>query len=502
MNVERLRSSRLLCALLIAFYLTSSSLAASAYGSGGSHSGNGTAPGQDASPPISTVAVNQSSAYPLGVAADRSGNVWFAEDNLDALAVYSPSNATMKTFPIPTPHHLAWIWFMIFDGNGSLWFSDASQQLLWRFDPATGAFANYTAGTAYPMVLHYDQQRNRMWFTSLTTSQVGYFDIAGESAVLDRVVNLSSSVTGSGVAGITVDSAGNAYVAEALQAKIVELDGNTLSIIRTWELTPGSQPVGLALDPARGRLWFTDHASSFFGYVELDSAGFVEYPTSLLFTGGEYAFTLPYWITVSSSGDVWFNEHIANRIGRFDPATLQLTEFNIPTNSSSPLMISVDDRTGQVWFTEFAGNALGEVDENSTLGVSVSDSIAAGTAAPTISFTSTPNPAPAAPPTVSITGESTGEPGPAFGATASAQESAFLVSVTANRAGPGNYTAAVCYQYAYVNQCGYLMLVVPPPGSSLPLLYSVYAATGVGVVVLVLALLRETRSARRRPRTA
>ena len=496
MKLDRRGRPALLCLAIAALYVASPLAATSDSGSGAPPAAAGVAAGAGTGSPVTTVPINATTAYPLGVTTDASGNVWFAEDNLDSLAEFFPSNGTSLTFAIPTPHHLMWVWYMVFDAGGNLWFSDESQQLLWRFDPASGTFANYTAGTAYPMVLHYDRARGRMWFTSLKTGQVGYFSLSGGKAVLGAVANLSAPIPGSGVSGIAVDTAGNVYVAESFQAKIVELAGDTLSVMRTWSLPAGSQPVGLALDPGRGRLWFTDHGSSFFGYVGLNSSAVVEFPTSLYVAGGGYSVSLPYWILVSSAGDVWFNEHFANRIARFDPATSQLTEFEIPTNNSSPLMLSADDQRGEVWFTEFAGNALGVVDENSTLGASVNTSVSRGTAGPSLSLTSTSSPVAASLPTVSATAQITGAPQPGFEVTVTPQGGGDEVSLTAYRAGPGNYTAAVCYRYEYFSQCGYLAVTVPPAASVLSLLYAVYAAVGLAVVVLALVLLRGSRKDR------
>ena len=451
-------------------------------------------------PPVSTFSIPEPTAYPLGIATDGAGHVWFAEDNTDAIVELVRSSSIFETFNIPTQHHLAWIWFMVFDGDGNLWFADESQQLIWRFNPATGTFANFTAGSAYPFALHFDTVRSRMWFTSLKTGQVGYFVIRGGEAKLGPLANLSAPIPGTGVSGIEVDPSGNAYVAESFQAKIVELNGSTLSEVREWRLPTGTQPVGLALDAARGRLWFTNHASSFFGYVGLGSGGYVEYSTSLVFSGGSYEVSLPYWIDVSSSGYVWFNEHIANRIARFDPGLVQLTEFDIPTGNSSPLMLALDDERGAVWFTEFAGNAVGMVQENSSLDQKVQVSVQTVDLNPSSSFTAAPEPiAPA--PSVGLTAVSTGAPEPDFAVSTKASDGAYQVGITTHQAKPGNYTGSVCFLYPRTNQCGYLMVIVAQPGSTLSLLYAVYAAAGAGVAILVLALLRESKRERERRRT-
>lgn len=441
-------------------------------------------------------------AYPLGVTTDRAGNVWFAEDNADSLAELNQSGSAVRTFSIPTPRHLAWIWFMVFDESGNLWFADESQQLVWRFNPATGAFANFTAGDSFPLALNYDGERSRLWFTSLKTGQVGYFDLTGGEATLEKVVSLAAPLPGPGVSGIAVDPGGDAYVAESFQGRIVELNGTTLSVVRDWVLPPGSQPVGLALDANRGRLWFTDHASSFFGFVDLKTSSHTEYSTSLLLTEGNYEVTLPYWIDVSASGDVWFNEHIANRIARFDPVRLQLTEFDIPTNDSSPLMLAVDDQRGSVWFTEFAGNAVGRILQNSSLAQTVQTSAGAAVLAPSALLTATSEPPAGSAPAFSVTTGATGSPAPGFHVSVQTEGSSYQIQVTAGSADPGNYTGAVCFNLTGGSQCGYVYLTVPGASSDAPLLYAVYVGLGVGVGLLVLAVVRELRRERGRLRTA
>ena len=484
------------CVLLAVLYLAAPSIAGSVHSAGGGGAGQEAA--KTTGPLVTTYPINQSSAYPVGVTTDAAGHVWFAEDNINSIGELFPSNSTVKTYPVPTNHHLAWVWYMFFDKNGVLWFSDETQRLIWSFDPATDAFANYTAGTAYPMVLHYVPEEDRIWFTSLTTDQLGYFGIQGEKAVLERVTNITAPTPGAGLSGIAVDSAGDVFVSETFVAKIVELNGSSLSVVRTWYLPKDSQPVGLALDQARGVLWFTNHATSFFGYVDLNSSSYKEYPTSLIFLGGAYTVSLPYWVFLSSSGYVWFNEHVGNRIARFDPSDSQLTEFDIPTNSSSPLMVSLDDSRGLIWFTEFSGNAVGVIDQNSSLGDGVGLSVSSATVDPTATFSSVATPGSGSAPVVSATAVRTGVPQPGFDVSTTSSGGSYDVKLSVDQATPGNYTAAVCFRYAYDNQCGYLQVAVPAPGWTLEFLYSIYGAAGLGFAVLAALVVREMRGDRRR----
>lgn len=447
--------------------------------------------------PVTSFNLTKALAYPIGITTDRAGNVWFTEDNFDAIVEYIPTNGTFRTFNIPTTQHLAWIWFLVFDNSGNLWFSDDSQSLLWRLNPSTGKFANFTAGGAYPLALAYDSARNRVWFSSLKTNQVGYFELSGGDARLGQTRNFTAPAPGTGVAGVVVGPSGNIFVAESFQAKIIELNSTTFETIRTWNLPTGSEPVGLALDEARGRLWFTNHASSFFGYVDLNSAHYTEYPTSLLFQQGSYTVTLPYWIQLSSSGDVWFNEHFANKIARFDPNTSQLTEFEIPTNNSSPLRFFVDDPHGVVWFTEFEGNAVGMVAENSstTARVNVSSPFISFSSSGKVTVTASPQ---GASPEVSTNSSIAGNASPGFITSLHQSGGSYVVEYSANRATPGNYSSAICFSYPGYRQCGYVFLGVRGLEFGGLLLYGVYAGVGGGGILLALVLLRKFRRGDRR----
>lgn len=442
-------------------------------------------------PPLATYPLAQRTAYPLGITTDSRGNVWFAEDNIDQIAELIPANSTYRYFPIPTEQHLAWIWFLKFDNSGNLWFSDESQPLLWRLSQK-GGFANFSAGTAQPYALAYDPASSRIWFTSIRTNQVGYFAINGGDAVLGQVTTIAGNSPGPEPSGISLGPDGNVFVAETFDAKIAELAFTNLSVLGTWTLPVGAEPVGLAYDPLLGRVWFTNHATSFFGYVSLGSKGYVEYPTSLSTYGGSPIVTLPYWITVGPGGQVWFDEHFANRIARFDPATQQLTEFPIPQNDSSPLRIWLDSTTGELWFSEFAGNAIGVVPANSSVSQSVRIDPKELSLSPSGDLSAAPSPAPNSAPTFSSTSVVTGDPYLNFSVT---QGSNGSITISTKVADPGNYTLGICYQFSSTDQCGYATLVVEGSLPPVYFSYGLYAGlAGVAAIILVL-LYRE--SARR-----
>ncbi|MGH2639535.1 MAG: virginiamycin B lyase family protein [Rhabdochlamydiaceae bacterium] len=330
-----------------------------------------------ASHAIREIQLIQNDSEPLGIATDSLGNVWFAENNQSAIVEYFPSNQTFITFHIPT-NGPSMIWFMLFDDNGNLWFSNALQPFLWSFSPHSQRFANFSTGEQYidPYGLAFDNKTQRIWFTSIYTDQIGYFQISGNTASLARLINVTGSARTLaseprfGPSGIAIDSRGNIFASETFSGGIIEYSQDMQKFVDSWSLPAGSEPVGIALDNNRDRIWFSNHATSLIGYVDGQTGKVTEYATSLFSYLGENI-TLPYWVQLSENGSVWFDEHVSNKIARLDPATGQLTEFLVPTSQSAPLRFVIDNQRNVIWFTEFFGSKLGQLDANESCGCQV-----------------------------------------------------------------------------------------------------------------------------------
>ncbi|MFI5421634.1 MAG: hypothetical protein ACHQ1H_11760, partial [Nitrososphaerales archaeon] len=331
----------------------------------------------DANPsPIREVSVPQNSSNPLAITVDSVGNVWFAETNPPALVKYTLSSPSFSVFSIPTGKSCGLIWFLIADNSNNLWFSCAGEPLLWSFSTVSHEFSNFSTGNPLvePYSLALDPRTNEIWFTSIYTDQIGAFQISSDGAKLDRLVNVSgpagiAAPLGGpryGPSGLTFDSAGNIFITETFVAAIAEYSQNAQNLIRIWRLPAGSQPVGIAVNGTANQIWFTNHGSSLFGSVNETSGRVIEFSTSLFPTGAMFEDSLPYWIKLSSDGSVWVDEHVGNKIARYDISTNQLTEFFIPTTQSAPLRFAIDDSREKLWFTEFQGNNLGELFENQT----------------------------------------------------------------------------------------------------------------------------------------
>ena len=84
------------------------------------------------------------------------------------------------------------------------------------------------------------------------------------------------------------------------------------------------------------------------------------------------AYSLPYWIKIAPDGMLWFNEHIGNKLARFDPNDSSLVEYKIPSHNmlwggiANALQFAIG-KNNQVWFTEWTENKIAMLNSSEPL---------------------------------------------------------------------------------------------------------------------------------------
>lgn len=107
--------------------------------------------------------------------------------------------------------------------------------------------------------------------------------------------------------------------------------------------------------PHNGALrWFTD---TFIGVVLKVASFFPQENTPLALShhkwmnGGRQVFNWPYGIDVNPlNGDIWYGKLLADKIGRIDPTTLEVTEYDVPHVGPRRLRFGPD---GILWIPSF-----------------------------------------------------------------------------------------------------------------------------------------------------
>jgi streptogramin lyase len=125
------------------------------------------------------------------------------------------------------------------------------------------------------------------------------------------------------------------------------------------DLPSESASLDLALDGS-GNIWFTEGWADKIGRLNPSNGDVTEWP---LPSGRQ-----PFAIAVGPDGTIWFSEREGDRIGNLDPATNRITEYQLASNAH-PLDIAFD-ASGNLWFTTERANYLGRLSLGPILGPS------------------------------------------------------------------------------------------------------------------------------------
>ena len=150
-----------------------------------------------------------------------------------------------------------------------------------------------------------------------------------------------------------------------------------LNINRTTVLSPyvrefdvpmiDSGPAGITVDPS-GNVWFMEDSASKVGVFFPSNESFKEYPFTAPSQSQTQSANLSNIASLaisqiaydSHTGNLWFTWAASNSIGQFDPKTGQVKFYQVPTKAAGPfdILISPND---MIWFTEILGNKIGEL---------------------------------------------------------------------------------------------------------------------------------------------
>ncbi|MEM4275266.1 MAG: CopD family protein [Candidatus Nitrosocaldaceae archaeon] len=351
--------------------------------------------GKDVSPLVIDLVKIDDTKYIANGTITSNGR-WFIEVNVErskALSiskVFSPfikpdldeMKFELKEYALPydtlNPLHAIY-------NNGYIWISDGVKPRLWRFDITNNQFESYTFnGTS--IIRLADDSNGKIWFTDPLSRQFGYFDPKNGGskifktydnglptdiyidsndhvwlALIDKdiVTRFDASneefkiyrmqLNGSQPAVIAEDNFGNIWISEAI-GKLAKLDING----NITEFTDGDRILGepFALLISDNTIWIAEHLG-----------GRITRFDPLLHTFHSFNVTdarsLPYGMTKDNFGNIWFAQHVLDKIGVLDPITGKIREIEI----SSPSWVQAldKDEEGNIWFAEPRQSKIGVI---------------------------------------------------------------------------------------------------------------------------------------------
>src|SRR5450755_252201 len=197
-------------------------------------------------------------------------------------------------------------------------------------------------------------------YLTASIALVCYFIAGSRSAVYANTPTIRETTLPSAIPwGISFDATGNAWVAEPgcdpaptcspqqVPGDIAQYNRQSFTLVHNYaEPTGYSAPLFLTVD-STGTIWFTEPTTNAIGALTPDGG-----------TGIWHQWTVPtlsaapYDLTFDKAGNLWYTELNASQIGEFTPSTALFAETATPTAQSSPYGIVGPDSDGSIWFTE------------------------------------------------------------------------------------------------------------------------------------------------------
>jgi len=196
---------------------------------------------------------------------------------------------------------------LVRDDNGVFWITGSLSSTLLSFDPKTHRFETFPIGgdALYPHTIRRDK-KGLIWFTLPGSNQVGRFN------------------------------------PKTKKFTIIDLPSNGFARWLTDALFPTLLKISAWFPRKNVHMWISHH----------------------WYTGlGRKILNFPYGIDVNpQTGAVWYSKLYANKIGRIDPGTLKVKEFDTPMTGPRRLRI---DKDGIIWIPSFNEGGLMRFDPQS-----------------------------------------------------------------------------------------------------------------------------------------
>jgi streptogramin lyase len=221
--------------------------------------------------------------------------------------------------------------------------------------------------------------KERIWITLLGTNRIVEYDPIGKKIVNSYTV----PATNASLQGITTAPNGTIWFAETTAKKlgrIIPCQTGSCNVI-DYGPPPSIEitfPIQLAVDRG-GVVWFTDHGRGQFGSFNPSTGEWRVF--GIGYCSESYnpdcPVGLPNVMSLDSNGMIWFAEHFAGRVAKYDLTTGSLTEYFVPATTIPYVWWMWPGPGNLVWFTAFGLGEIGYVNANIPVPLSMSRDVRA-----------------------------------------------------------------------------------------------------------------------------
>ena len=216
-----------------------------------------------------------------------------------------------------------------------------------------------------------DQFGDQLIVTDLRSGESRYFPVAHEGMLVGgKFARLGIPALGDAAArlyrgphSLAIGPDGRWYTTDTFATNIGVFNPKTWSWEQSYEIPDGVRSPSLYPHTIRvdrgGKVWFTLAFSEQVGRLDpvTRKIDVIDLPPGKSL--GVASGTVPYGLDVDPrDGSVWYARLWADRIGRVDPVTLQVTEFDSPVKGPRRLRFGGD---GTLWLTGYSDGVIAEI---------------------------------------------------------------------------------------------------------------------------------------------
>ena len=284
---------------------------------------------------------------------NMSGSPAQMNEVLDYLATHFPAGDTNRRAAKVVPGKLQLTWKEypmtklgqrtrdpIQAADGSIWYAGQFGNIIGRYDPKTGQAREYDLPPkSMPHTVQLDP-KGRPWFSGNQNGTIGWVDPASGKATVWKMPDPEATDPHT----ITFDKNGIVYFTFQAANRIGRLNPNTGDIRIVKVAEQRSQPYDIKFDKEGTTLWVSCNARPCLLKVDPNTLAITEVKLP-------HPKTTVRRLDIAPDGIVWYVNSGAGRLGRLDPKTGEIKEWDSPSGPAShPYGIAVLD--GAVWYNE------------------------------------------------------------------------------------------------------------------------------------------------------
>jgi streptogramin lyase len=223
--------------------------------------------------------------------------------------------------------------------DGRIWITNALSSTLMSFDPATKKFKTYEVGhdALYPHTVRVDRN-DIVWFTIVASNQLGRFDPKTETMTVMRLPSNGFIRWTTDMLFPTLMRIGSWFPDQAKHLN--------LSTHRVFGHSILAFPYGIDINPVDGSVWYAKLYASKIGRVDPKTMEVEEWDTPM---------QGPRRPRFDAQGVLWIPAFDEGGLMRFDTATKQFKTWRIPAigegEYETPYALNVDRKSGQIWMS-------------------------------------------------------------------------------------------------------------------------------------------------------